>query len=72
MISNINIQKVYIVKTLTKHQKKFINFIAFVEYYSEFLFIHDNTVNEILLIDTPCENIRVKIKDFRKYWIYIY
>ena len=55
--------KSLIIKTLTEHQKKYINFICFVEYYSEFLFIHDNIVNEILLIDTPCENIRVKIKD---------
>ena len=45
---------------MTEHQKKYINFITFVEYYSEFLY--DNTVNEILLIDTPCENIRSKIK----------
>ena len=31
--------------------------------FSEFLFIHNYIVNEILLIDTPCENIRFKIKD---------
>ena len=43
MISNINIEKVYLYKILTQHQKKFINFICFVEYYSEFLY--DNTVN---------------------------
>ena len=54
--------KSLIIKTLTEHQKKFINFIVFVEYYSEFLFIHDNTVNEISLINTPCEHIRDKIK----------
>ena len=48
--------KSLLTKVLTEHQKMFINFIAFVEYYSEFLY--DNTVNEILLIDTPCENIR--------------
>ena len=47
---------------LSEHQKKFINFIVFVEYYSEFLFLYDNTTTEILLIDTPCENIRNKIK----------
>ena len=52
--------KSLITKALTKHQKIFINFIAFVEYYSEFLY--DNTVKEILLIDTPCENIRHKTK----------
>ena len=33
------------IKILTKHQKIFINFIAFIEYYSEFLFLHDNTYN---------------------------
>ena len=49
-------------KILTEHQKKFINFITFVEYYSEFLFLYDNSINEILLTDTPCENIRNKIK----------
>ena len=49
------------IKILTEHQKKFINFIVFVEYYSEFLY--GNTTTEILLIDTPCENIRNKIKD---------
>ena len=52
--------KSLIIKTLTEHQKKYINFITFVEYYSEFLY--DNTVNEILLIDTHCENNRAKIK----------
>ena len=52
--------KSLIITTLTEHQKKYINFIAFIEYYSEFLY--DNNVNEILLIDTPCENIRNKIK----------
>ena len=31
--------KSLITKTLTEHQKKFINFIVFVEYYSEFLFL---------------------------------
>ena len=55
--------KSLIIKTLTEHQKKYINFICFIEYYSEFLFIHDCIVNELLLIDTPCENIRFKIKD---------
>ena len=35
MISNINIQKVYLLKILTQHQKIFINFIALVEYYTE-------------------------------------
>ena len=52
-----------LIKTLTEHQKKFINFIVFIEYYSEFLFLHDNIVNEILLINTPCEHIRDKIKE---------
>ena len=55
--------KSLIIKTLTEHQKKFINFITFVEYYSEYLFLQNNIVNEILLIDTPCENIRDKIKE---------
>ena len=49
--------KVYLTKALTEHQKKFINFFAFVEYYSEFSFLYDKTINGILLIDTPCENI---------------
>ena len=49
------------IKILTQHQKKFISFIVFVEYYSEFLY--GNTATEILLIDTPCENIGSKIKD---------
>ena len=53
--------KSLITKTLIKHQKMFINSICFIEYYSEFLY--NNNVNEILLIDTPCENIRNKIKD---------
>ena len=48
---------------MTEHQKIFINFITFIEYYSEFLFLYDNSINVILLIDTPCENIRVKIKE---------
>ena len=48
-------------KVLSEHQKKFINFITCVEYYSEFLY--GNTATEILLIDTPYENIRNKIKD---------
>ena len=53
--------KSLITKALIEHQKMFINSICFIEYYSEFLY--DNNVNEILLIDTPCENIRNKIKD---------
>ena len=52
--------KSLIIKTLTEDQKKFINFISFIEYYSEYLFLQNNIVNEILLIDTPCENIRDK------------
>ena len=36
--------KSLLIKTLTQHQKRFINFIAFVEYYTEFLFLHNNTV----------------------------
>ena len=55
--------KSLLVKILTQHQKIFINFFAFVEYYSEFLFQCDNTINELLLCDTPCENIRDKIKE---------
>ena len=53
--------KSLLTKILTEHQKKFINFICFIEYYSQFLY--DKTVNEILLIDTPCENIRDKINE---------
>ena len=69
-------------KVLTEHQKMFINFIVFVEYYSEFLFLHDNTYNEeynsscsateILLCDTPCTNIRNKIKEIEKYRLQIF
>ena len=55
--------KSLLIKILTEHQKKFINFIAFVEYYSKFLFLYDNSINEILLTDTSCEIIRNKIKD---------
>ena len=54
--------KSLVTKALTEHQKKYINFICFIEYYSEYLFLQNNNVNEILLIDTPCENIRNKIK----------
>ena len=56
--------KCLITKTLIKYQKMFINSICFIEFYSEFLY--DNSINKILLIDTLCENIRIKIKDIEE------
>ena len=49
---------------MTEHQKKYINFICCVlNIIQNFYLWHDCIVNEILLIDTPRENIRFKIKD---------
>ena len=37
-------------KVLTEHQKMFINFIVFVEYYCESLFLYDNSISSNFIV----------------------